>query len=165
MPNSTQIPLALRVQRIAAQPGAGAPGNVPPLQARNQALPLKPAGDNPHLKAPLTRYRVDFVIAASGLSLDADPAGAHHGKIEATIVVYNHDGQAVNWMVRNVDLDMDAARYAEVKANGVNFSLDIDVPNGGLTLRSGIFDLNANLAGTLQIPLSGVVPPLQNSHL
>jgi len=165
MPNSTQIPLALRVLRIAAQPGAGAPGNVPPLQARNQALPSKLAGDNPNLKAPLTRYRVDFVIAASGLSLDADPDGSHHGKIEATIVVYNHDGQAVNWMVRNVDLDMDAARYAEVKANGVNFSLDIDVPNGGLTLRSGIFDLNANLAGTLQIPLSGVVPPLQNSHL
>jgi VWFA-related protein len=165
MPNSTQIPIALRVQRVATQPGAAEPGNAAPLQTRGQVPPPKPAGDNPNLKAPLTRYRVDFVIAASGLSLDADPDGSHHGKIEATIVIYNHEGQAVNWMVRNVDLDMDAARYAEVKSNGVNFSLDIDVPNGGLTLRSGIFDLNANLAGTLQIPLSSVVVPSPNSHL
>jgi VWFA-related protein len=165
MPASTQIPLALRVQRITTQPGARAPDDAPPLQARNQTLPAKPAGDNPNLKGPLTRYRVDFVIAASGLELDPNPDGSRRGKIEATIVIYDHEGHAVNWMVRNVDLDMDAARYAQVKANGVNFSLDIDVPNGGVTLRSGIFDLNANLAGTLEIPLSSVVGPAQNSHL
>ncbi len=153
------------MQRIAAQPGVGAPGDAPPLQARNQAPPAKPAGDNTNLKAPLTRYRVDFVIAASGLQLDPNPDGSSHGKIEATIVIYNHEGVAVNWMVRNLDLDMDAARYAQVKANGVNFNLDIDVPNGGFSLRGGVFDLNANLVGTLEILLSSVVGPAQNSHL
>ncbi len=165
MPASTQIPLALRLQRIAAQPGAGVPGDAPPLQARNQVPPAKPAGDNPDLKAPLTRYRVDFVIAASGLQLDPAPDSSRHGKIEATIVIYNREGVAVNWTVRNVNLDMDAARHAQVKANGVNFSLDIDVPKDGVTLRGGVFDLNADLAGTLEIPLSSVVGPAQNSHL
>ncbi len=150
MPNTTQIPIAIRVQRIATQPGAET---------------AKPAGDNPILKAPLTRYRVDFVIAASGLQLDPNPDGSRHGKLEVTLLVYSHEGQALNWIVRNLDLDMDAARYAQVKTNGVNFNLDIDVPNGGLTLRSGIFDLNANLAGTLEIPLSSVVGPTQSSHL
>ncbi len=152
MPNTTQIPLALRVQRITAQPV-------------NASSAAKPAGDNPNLKAPVTRYRVDFVIAASGLELDPNPDGSRHGKIEATIVIYDHEGVAMNWMVRSLDLDMDAARYAQVKANGVSFNLDIDVPNGGVTLRSGIFDLNANLAGTLEIPLSSVVSSPQNSHL
>jgi hypothetical protein len=165
MPASTQIPLALRVQRIAAQPGAGAPGDAPPLQARDRATASKPVGDNPNLKGPFTRYTVDFVIAASGLELDPNPDGSRHGKIEATLVVYSHEGQALNWMIRNLDLDMDAARYAQVKANGVNFSLDIDVPNGGVSLRAGVFDLDSNLAGTLEIPLTSVVAPTQSSHL
>ncbi len=165
MPASTQIPLALRVQRIAAQPGAGAPGDAPPLQARDRATASKPAGDNPNLKGPFTRYTVDFVIAASGLELDPNPDGSRHGKIEATLVVYSHEGQALNWMIRNLDLDMDAARYAQVKANGVNFSLDIDVPNGGVSLRAGVFDLDSNLAGTLEIPLTSVVVPVKSSHL
>ncbi len=165
MPNSTQIPIALRVQRIAAQPGAAKPGNPAPLQTRGQALPAKPAGDNPNLKAPLTRYRVDFVIAASGLQLDPAPDGSRHGKVEVTLLVYSHEGQALNWIVRNLDLDMDAARYAQMKTNGVNFNLDIDVPNGGLILRGGVFDPNADLAGTLEIPLSSVVDPSPSSHL
>jgi VWFA-related protein len=165
MPNSTQIPLALRIRRVAAQPGAGAPGDAPPLHARNQTLPSKPAGDNANLKAPLTRYRVDFVIAASGLQLDPAADGSRHGKLEVTLLAYSREGQALNWMVKTLDLDMDAARFAQVKANGVNFSLDIDVPNGGVTLRSGVFDLNTNLAGTLEIPLSSVTGPAQNSHL
>jgi VWFA-related protein len=147
MPDTTQIPLALRVQHIATPATA------------------KPSGDNPNLKGPLTRYRVDFVIAASGLELEANPDGSRHGKIEATIVVYDHEGVALNWMVRELDLDMDAARYAQVKANGVNFNLDIDAPSNGAILRSGVFDLNANLAGTVEVPLSKVVASAPNSHL
>ncbi len=165
MPNSTQIPMALRVQLIATQPGAAEPGKAAPLQTRNQSPPSKLAGDNPDLKAPLTRYRVDFVVAASGLQLDPAPDGSRHGKLEITLLIYNREGQTLNWIVKNLDLDMDAARYAQVKANGVNFNLDIDVPNGGVILRSGVFDLNANFAGTLEIPLSSVVGPAQNSHL
>ncbi len=150
MPDTTQIPLALRVQRIAAQA---------------TTAPQKPLGDNPNLKPPLTRYRVDFVIAASGLELDANPDGSRHGKIEATVLVYDHEGVALNWIVRSLDLDMDAARYAQVKANGVNFYLEIDAPSSGAILRSGVFDLNANLAGTVEVPLSNVVASAPQSHL
>jgi VWFA-related protein len=165
MPNTTQIPLALRVQRIATPSAAAAADAGPSLQKRNRPPTASQGGDNPNLKGPLTRYRVDFVIAASGLELDPNPDGSRHGKIEATIVIYDHEGVALNWMVRSLDLDMDAARYAQVKANGVNFNLDIDVPNGGVILRSGVFDLNANFAGTVEVPLSRVVGPAQNSHL
>jgi VWFA-related protein len=165
MPNTTQIPLAVRVQRIAAQPGAVTPGGVAPLATRNPPSDWKPAGDNATVPAPLTRYRVDFVIAAKGLELDADSDGSRHGKIESTIVVYGHDGVAVNWIVRDVNLDMDAARYAQVEANGVNFSLDIDAPNTGFTLRTGVFDRNTNLAGTVEVPLSKVASPTPAGHL
>jgi VWFA-related protein len=168
MPASTQIPMALRLQRGATRPAAD-----PALKARNQPPPANQAGDNPDLRGALTRYKVDFVVAASGLQLDAAPDGSRHGKIESTLVVYDRDGRALNWMVRQIDLDMDAARYAQVKENGVNFALEIDVPEGapgdaaksGVSLRAGVFDLDANLAGTLEVPLSSVAGPAQNSHL
>jgi len=166
MPNSTQIPMALRVLREATRPA-----DDPALKTRSQAPPADQAGDNPDLKGALTRYKVDFVIAASGLQLDppsaqeppstgkasgaaspAAPVIVRTGKIEATLVVYDRDGKALNWMVRALDLDMDAARYAEVKANGVNFTLEIDAPAGAASLRGGVFDLNSNLAGTIEVP-------------
>jgi hypothetical protein len=43
-----------------------------------------------------------------------------------------------------------------VQANGVNVYLEIDAPDEGVTLRGGVYDLNANLAGTLEIPLSSI---------
>jgi VWFA-related protein len=165
MPSTSQISFALRVERIAAQPGAGVPGDAPPLQARDQATLAKPAGDNQELKAPLTRYHVDFVVAASGLQLAPGADGSRHGKLEVTMLIYNREGQALNWLSRNVDLDLTATRYAEIKANGVNLAFEIDVPNGGVALRSGVFDLNADLAGTLEIPLSSIVSSAPNSHL
>jgi VWFA-related protein len=145
-PDSTQIPLALRVQRSAAQADA----------ATN-------AGDNGKLKGPLTRYFVDYVIAARGLQFDTTPDGARHGKIEAAMVVYDQDGKPLNWMVKQVNLDIDAARYAEVQENGVNFRLEIDVPKDGVSLRSGVYDRESDLAGTLEVPLSAVVSATQTA--
>jgi hypothetical protein len=75
-------------------------------------------------------------------------------------VVYNHEGKPLNWMLRQINLNLDAARYAIVQASGVNFYLEIDAPDDGITLRGGVYDLNANLAGTLEIPLSSVVNPV-----
>jgi VWFA-related protein len=139
-PDSTQIPLVVRVR--AAQ------------QAGPKTAPR--AGDNANVQGPLTRYAVDFVIAARGLQLDSAPDGGRNGKIEAALVVYGPNGMALNWTVRQLDLTMDAERYKEVQANGVNFLLEIDVPKGGLSLRSGVYDRESNLAGALEIPLSAV---------
>ena len=148
MPSSTQLPMMVRLQREAAQ-----------------TPPCKQAGDNPNLKPPVTRYKVDFDIPASGLELDPAADGSRHGVVEAALVVYDRDGKPLNWMVRTFKLDMDAARYALVKERGANLTLDIDVPSGGATLRSGILDSNSNLAGTLEVPFSSVVDPTSTSHL
>ncbi len=115
------------------------------------------AGDNPKLKGKLTRYGVDFVIAASGLQLDPGVGGGCHGAIESTLVAYDREGRPVNWLVREVDLDLDAARYASVRENGVSFHFDIDLPKEAVTLRSGVYDLRSSLTGTLELPLSGVL--------
>ena len=46
-----------------------------------------------------------------------------------------------------------------VQANGVNLYFEIDAPGEGVSLRGGVYDLNANLAGTLDVPLSAIVSP------
>jgi VWFA-related protein len=141
LPDSTQIPLTLHVTRgdvqTAASPGQG--------------------GDNPNLKGPATRYLVDFVLPARGLQIDAAASGRRHLSIDAALLVYNHEGKTLNWMVRQFNLDMDATHYAVAQAQGINFRLQIDAPPDGAYLRSGVYDLNSNLAGTLEIPLGIIV--------
>jgi VWFA-related protein len=115
------------------------------------------AGDNPRLKGKLTRYGVDFVIAASGLRLDPGANGSRHGSIESTLVAYDRQGRPLNWLVRQIDLSMDAAQYARVRENGINFHLDIDVPKDCVTLRSGVYDLASSLAGAFEVPVDAVL--------
>lgn len=157
LPDSTQIPLTLRVMRGSAPPRAG-----PALTTRSAASPGQ-GGDNPNLKDPLTRYMVDFMIAARGLQFDPAPDGLRHVSVEAALVVYNHEGKPLNWMLRQINLKLDAAHYATAQTDGVNLYLEIDAPNDGASLRAGIYDLNFDLAGTLQIPLSVIVSPGQTT--
>lgn len=155
LPDATHIPFTLRVMRGSAQPGAG-----PALTTGNpSAASPGQGGDNPNLKGPLTRYMVDLMIAARGLQFDPAPDGRRHVRVEAALVVYNHQGQPLNWMLRQINLNMDAAHYTAAQASGVNLYLEIDAPNDGVSLRSGIYDLNSSLAGTLEIALSAIVSP------
>jgi VWFA-related protein len=153
MPNSTQIPLTLRVVRGGVRTAAG-----PTLNTRNQLRPApSQGGDNPRLKGALTRYMVDLMIPASALRWDPAPNGRHRVDLEAGLVVFNREGIGVNWMLRQIDLNPDAEHYATAQTSGVNLYLEIDSPDDGVSLRGGVYDLNANLAGTLEIPLSTVL--------
>ena len=148
-PDSTQIPLTLRVVRKTAPPRAG------PASTTHSAQ----GGDNLGLKGALTRYAVDFMVPAHGLQFDPAPDGHRHVRIEAGLLVYNREGKLLNWLLRQVNLNLDDARYAMVQANGVNLYFEIDAPGDGVSLHGGVYDLNANLAGTLEVPLSTIISP------
>ena len=149
VPESTQIPLTLRVVRETAAPRAG------PALTTHSAQ----GGDNLGLQGTLTRYAVDFMMPAHGLQFDPAPDGHRRVRIEAGLLVYNREGKLLNWLLRQVNLNLDDARYAIVQANGVNLYFEIDAPGDGVFLRGGVYDLNANLAGTLEVPLSTIVSP------
>jgi VWFA-related protein len=140
---STQIPLTLRVVRGAAPP-------------RVNTTTSSQGGDNPNLKGPLTRYSVDFMVPARGLQFDPDASGNQHVSVEAALVIYSHKGEPINWMLRQINLNLDPARYKAAQTTGINLFLEIDAPAEAATLRTGVYDLNANLAGTLELPLSKI---------
>lgn len=140
MPESTEIPLALRVKADAVPVGATPVGDKKKLDG---------------LKCHCTRYSLGYVIVSDKLHLEPAPDGTRHGKIEAEVIVYDREGQTLNWLLRQENL---AAGTTE---NGVHFSFEIDVPEGGFYLRSGVYDWGSSLSGTLEIPIINVVhdPP------
>lgn len=142
MPDSTQIHFALHVQ---------------PETRVQEDKSATHAGDNGKLKGPLTRYTAEFGIALQDLRVDAASDGMHRGKIESMLVVYDKDGKPLNWIVKNVDLHMDAAHYKWAQVNGVHFTLEIDVPKSGAYLQGGVYDQFSNQAGTLELALSNIV--------
>jgi VWFA-related protein len=155
LPQSTQIPFTLHVAR-----GSAPPKTNPALTAAKPAAGIPgQGGDNPDLKGALTRYSVDLMIPAQGLQIASASDGHRHVSVEAALVVYDRQGKPLNWMLRQINLNLDAARYAIAQKSGVNFFLVIDAPADGSSLRSGVYDLNANLAGTLEIPLNAIVLP------
>ena len=153
--NRRQIPFTVHVTRRNAPPKT-TPASTP---AKPVAGVPGQGGDNPNLQGPLTRYSADLMIPAKGLQFDMASDSHRHVSVEAALVVYDRQRKPLNWMLRQINLNLDAARYALAQANGVNFFLEIDAPQDGTSLRGGVYDLNASLAGTLEIPLSAIVTP------
>ena len=111
------------------------------------------AGDNADLKGALTRYTVGFSLATNGLAMVTGPDGVRHGQIEVALVAYNQEGKPLNWEARQIGLAVRPDQFATAEKSGIPFHFDIDVPAGDVYLRTGVYDLSASHAGTLEIPL------------
>lgn len=140
MPDATQILYQVHVSPKDSQPSEHSPV----------------ASDNAKFQGPAIRYGADFDVEAKDLSLEAGPDGTRHGSLEASLVVYDHDGNLLNWIARRIELSYTPNRYAAVEQSGIPFHLDIDAPKGNIYLRTGIYEASTSKAGTLEIPLNTV---------
>jgi len=52
-----------------------------------------------------------------------------------------------------MSLSLDAKTNVAIQHSGIPAHLEIDLPNTDVYLATGIYDLEANKAGTLEIPL------------
>lgn len=140
-PDATEILYTMKVVPAATQPGPDS----------------GPAGDNDKLKGAVTRYTVTFTVPPDRLALDIADDGMHNGNVEVTLLGYDRNGAPVNWLVRMLQVRVPGERYEQAQANGVVFNLEFDMPAAGVYLRSGLYDMGSNKAGTLEIPLAAVV--------
>jgi VWFA-related protein len=125
------------------------------VPAKTQPAPDAPrAGANQDLKAPITRYAVDFAVAVQDLKLDPTPDGGRHGNIEVMLIAYDREGKPVNMVITKGDLNLQAKVYASMVKQGLQMHKEIDVPQQPIYLRTGIYDLASDTAGTLGIPLT-----------
>jgi VWFA-related protein len=116
-------------------------------------------GSNTDLKGPVTRYGVDFAIAPQDLKLDPTPDGGRHGNIEIVLLAYDREGKPLNFVVTKGDVNLDAKLYENVQKVGLQIHKEIDVPKEYVYLRTGIYDLKSNTAGTLGVPLIDAQAP------
>jgi VWFA-related protein len=107
------------------------------------------ARSNTELKGPLVRYSLDFAISAQDLKLENSADGVRRGNIEVMLVAYDQDGVLLNSFRKKSEILLEPKAYLEVMHVGLQMHREIDVPEGEVLLRTGIYDLNSGKAGTL----------------
>jgi VWFA-related protein len=137
MPDYTQVLYKLLVQPSDPQPAADAPR----------------VGSNLDVKGPFTRYSVDFAIAARDLKLEAQADKTHHATVELRLVAYDREDKPVNLVETKGDVLLQPEEFAAVQKSGLPIHQEIDLPKEYVYLRTGVYDLRSNAAGTLGVPL------------
>jgi hypothetical protein len=137
MPSSTQILYGVRVAPVTPQPAPDA----------------SRAGMNAKLTGPTTRYSVDFMVHCTDLALEAAADGTHRGKVQAELLAYDHDGNAVNWAGITQGMNLKPDHFASFQKSGIPVHAEIDLPNTDVYLETGVYDWGSGKAGTLEIPL------------
>jgi VWFA-related protein len=140
MPDFTELRYRVKIVPAAVQPAADAAH----------------AGDNAALKAPFTRYTVAFSLATDGVTLAQGADGVRRGSIEVALVAYSQEGKPLNWEARTIGLAIRPDQIAIAEKSGIPFHFDIDSPAGDVYLRTGVYDLSSQRAGTLEVPLSSI---------
>jgi VWFA-related protein len=114
----------------------------------------EPAGQNPDLKGPLTRYAASFTIRAQDISFSQARSGKRIAKLLIGIKAYAEDGSALNWLATREAIELDAAHYESLLKSGIPITLNIDLPaNAKARFVTAVYDWNTTRAGTLEIQL------------
>ncbi len=118
------------------------------------SLPSGATGEkSASFKGPAHRYIVDLTLDAHGLALDTSPDGSHKAAIELAMIAYDSDGQRLSYYTHAFQLGLKAAQFERIMTSGISVRLPFDLPAGQVDLRIGVHDLNADRAGSLEIPL------------
>jgi len=126
--------------------------------SRPQPPPDAPRiGTNADMKGPFTRYSVEFAVAPDDLRLEQSSDAVRHGDIEVMLVAYDPEGKPLNLVVNRNEIRIPPQDYPSLQKGGLQIHREIDVPEGEVFLRTGIYDLKSNTAGTLGIPLAPVI--------
>ena len=113
-----------------------------------------PAGElASHLKAPVTRYLVDFSIDPHGLEWTPLAGGEAHAEMEVSMVAWNGDGERVNYTDKGIALNLNPAQAAVVAKSGLPIHQEIDLPAEPIYLRVAVHDLRSGKIGSMEVPL------------
>jgi VWFA-related protein len=113
-----------------------------------------PAGaDAKNLKAPLTRYLIDYMVDAHHFTFRKTPEGEAHTRLEFTVLAYDADGKVINFTEHAFGLDLTSEDYAKVMSGGLPQHQEIDLPAGRAFLRIVVRDLDSPRAGATEVPL------------
>jgi hypothetical protein len=142
-PPPSEIPFKVRV--IAASDPA-AQGFTPAAGA---------AGANAKdLKAPVTRYLIDYIVDAHFFAFTKTEDGLEHTQLEFSVVAYDADGKRINVTDNAFVFGMPPEVYAQAMAGGFPQHQEIDLPEGQVSLRIVVHDTNSAKTAATEISLT-----------
>ncbi len=72
------------------------------------------------------------------------------------LVAYDGEEKPLNFVVTKGKISLQPKEYAGAQRRSLQIHKEIDVPRQYVYLRTGIYDLRSNTAGTLGVPLTAV---------
>jgi hypothetical protein len=106
------------------------------------------------LKGPVTRYMTELIVDARGLNFELGADGTHRAAIEFAVIAYDGEGKKINYIDRNVQLNLKAEQYTNALSNGLPVLAGLDLPAGRTALRIVVVDQRAGRAGSLEVPVT-----------
>jgi VWFA-related protein len=105
------------------------------------------------LKAPVTRYFIDYSIDAQQLEMKDLPDGRRQAELEITQELYDGEGKRMNSTDAGLEVTLTAEQFARDMKNGVHVRQEIDVPGENISLRLGVRDASSGKIGTVEVPV------------
>ncbi len=69
------------------------------------------------------------------------------------MIAYDGLGHPLNDYTHAFQVGLNAAQFERILSSGISVRLPFDLPSGQVDLRIGVRDLNADRAGSLEVPL------------
>jgi VWFA-related protein len=121
---------------------------------QNVSLPVPTdAAKTTAFKGPAHRYMVDLTLDPHTLAYETMPNGDRKADVEFALIAYDANGQPLNEYTHAYQMGLKAAQYEHLLDTGISLRLPFDLPAGDVDLRIGIHDMNADRAGSLEVPL------------
>jgi VWFA-related protein len=101
-----------------------------------------------------TRYTFVYAVPQSQIAFTANPDGSRTGALEFDLGAYDPSGRLVNSLSQTMHMPLTPDEYAEFVRTPFQFSQQLDLPPGPITLRVGILDPTSNKVGTLELQIT-----------
>jgi len=99
------------------------------------------------------RYEIHYGFPASEIAFTEDPDGMLHGSLEFDVVAYDIFRKRVALLTQTVKMTLRLDEYDEFAAKPYQFTQQIDLPSGQISLHTGILDNVNSKVGTLEVPV------------
>jgi VWFA-related protein len=104
-------------------------------------------------------YALDFAVDLRDLHLRPTANGGHEGTLYVAFRVYDRYGGLVRHEEHRVRLTVPKEVFEYYQKTGVQMQAQLHVPKKGhYWLRTGVYDAETNLVGTMEVPLDQVAP-------
>ena len=98
------------------------------------------------------RYEIHYGFPASEIAFTEDPDGTLHGSLEFDVVAYDVFRKRVALLTQTVKMPLRLDEYDAFAAKPYQFTQQIDLPPGQISLHVGILDNVNSKVGTLEVP-------------